>query len=34
MEKEDYMRRALELAKKAAENDEVLLGGGIIDSNM
>ena len=31
MKKEDYMRRALELAKQAAENDEVPIGA-IVDS--
>lgn len=31
MEKEDYMRRALELAKKAAENDEVPIGAVVVD---
>lgn len=32
MKKEDYMRRALELAKQAAENDEVPIGAIVIDS--
>ena len=32
MEKEDYMRRALELAKKAAKNDEVPIGAVVVDS--
>ena len=32
MEKEDYMRRALELAKQAAENDEVPIGAIVVDS--
>lgn len=32
MKKEDYMRRALELAKQAAENDEVPIGAIVVDS--
>ncbi len=32
MEKEDYMRRALELAKQAAEKDEVPVGAVVVDS--
>ena len=32
MEKEDYMRRALELAKQAAENDEVPIGAVVVDA--
>ena len=32
MKKEDYMRRALELAKPAAENDEVPIGAIVVDS--
>ena len=32
MKKEDYMRRALELAKQAAENDEVPIGARVVDS--
>lgn len=32
MKKEDYMRRALELAKQAAENDEVPIGVIVVDS--
>lgn len=32
MKKEDYMRRALELAKQAAESDEVPIGAIVVDS--
>ena len=32
MKKEDYMRRALELAKQASENDEVPIGAIVVDS--
>lgn len=32
MKKENYMRRALELAKQAAENDEVPIGAIVVDS--
>lgn len=32
MKKEDYMHRALELAKQAAENDEVPIGAIVVDS--
>ena len=32
MEKKDYMRRALELAKQAAENDEVPIGAVVVDA--
>lgn len=32
MKKEDYMRRALELAKQAAENDEVPISAIVVDS--
>lgn len=32
MEKENYMRRALELAEEAAKNDEVPIGAVVVDS--